>query len=586
MKKVIIIFVFMLTQLGVVAGLECSDSNFDADYQKLVKLSLSINNDEAIEFADDLSRRLQKANLEDCDLYFQTNLEKAFVLIKNTDLVGSQKLILELIQNPAIQDSKNALAKAYILYALNFEWTGNGEKCFENLEKARTIIEEHEVNELLPLYYVRSSSYNRIFADKELAFEQSKLAIKYGKEENDRRNTFDGYFLYSRLLGNIDTSIYYTKLNIENFLVDNDILPAVLDMLNLSGLYAEKGEVKLEKETLDSTVQMLNNIENRPPEFYLTSAIVMSDLQLFYERNGMIDSAYHYAKKSYNLRAQFNFLDKKESLERNELRNSLQRKESILEQVEKDKRQLKMGLWISAALSSLILLLLLDIYRKRNRIRVQNKDISTVNQTLEKTNRKNELLLTEIHHRVKNNLQNVISLLYLKGSRNKNPEIQEMVADVTNKINSIAITHDQLYNSEEFDSLDFGVYIQNLLQNCTTIPTNQIHFTPPSAPLSLNLETIFPLGIIISELLTNSAKHNQERADLQVEIKLEANGDNYYLSYNDTGKGYPDDLTKVNQIGLDLIKLLVRQLGGKLNFSNNSGARAEIYFKEKIISKI
>lgn len=586
MKKVMIILALIIVQLGVVHGNECSDSTFHADYENLIKLALSIQNEAAIEHADDLAKRLEKADLMNCELFFLTKLEKVFVLIKSTELVASQTLTLELLENPLINNHVHALAKAHILYALNFEWSGNGEMCFENLEKARKIIEEHGINELLPLYYVRSSSYNRIFGDKDLAFDQSKLAIKHGKEENDRRNTFDGYFLYSRLLGNIDTSIYYTKLNIENFLADNDILPAAIDMLNLSALYGEKGDVKLEKITLDSALRMVNSIDNRLPDFYLTSAVVMSDLQSFYERNGMIDSAYHYAKKSYELRGQFNFLDKKRTLVRNELRNKINLKDSALSQVNKDKKILQFGLALSALLSSIILILLLDLNRKRARIKVQNQEILETNSILKNSNQQNEMLLTEIHHRVKNNLQNVISLLYLKGSRNKNPEIQEVVADVTNKINSIAITHDQLYNSEEFDRLDFGVYIQNLLQNCTTIQSDQMHFTPPSEPLSLNLETIFPLGIIITELLTNSAKHNLAKTDLRVEIKVESQAGNYYLSYNDNGKGYPDDLTKANNIGLDLIKLLVRQLEGKLNLSNNPGAFAEIYFKEKIISKI
>ncbi len=586
MKKVMIILALIIVQLGVVHGNECSDSTFHADYENLIKLALSIQNEAAIEHADDLAKRLEKADLMNCELFFLTKLEKVFVLIKSTELVASQTLTLELLENPLINNHVHALAKAHILYALNFEWSGNGEMCFENLEKARKIIEEHGINELLPLYYVRSSSYNRIFGDKDLAFDQSKLAIKHGKEENDRRNTFDGYFLYSRLLGNIDTSIYYTKLNIENFLADNDILPAAIDMLNLSALYGEKGDVKLEKITLDSALRMVNSIDNRLPDFYLTSAVVMSDLQSFYERNGMIDSAYHYAKKSYELRGQFNFLDKKRTLVRNELRNKINLKDSALSQVNKDKKILQFGLALSALLSSIILILLLDLNRKRARIKVQNQEILETNRILKNSNQQNEMLLTEIHHRVKNNLQNVISLLYLKGSRNKNPEIQEVVADVTNKINSIAITHDQLYNSEEFDRLDFGVYIQNLLQNCTTIQSDQMHFTPPSEPLSLNLETIFPLGIIITELLTNSAKHNLAKTDLRVEIKVESQAGNYYLSYNDNGKGYPDDLTKANNIGLDLIKLLVRQLEGKLNLSNNPGAFAEIYFKEKIISKI
>lgn len=181
-----------------------------------------------------------------------------------------------------------------------------------------------------------------------------------------------------------------------------------------------------------------------------------------------------------------------------------------------------------------------------------------------------ELLLREIHHRVKNNLNVISSLLNLQANYIDDEQIINMFTDSQNRIQSIALIHEQLYNSIDLSRINFAMYIQNLIKNFCSIhntQTKNIKFEMNLASLTLNLETAIPCGLLINEIITNSCKHafpNSSGGTIQ--INLYSKNSLYHLEIADNGVGIPKnfDLENSTSLGLRLVNLLLIQLNAEL----------------------
>lgn len=172
------------------------------------------------------------------------------------------------------------------------------------------------------------------------------------------------------------------------------------------------------------------------------------------------------------------------------------------------------------AMSLLLLILLWFMYKNRSKtkqISIQNTIIHENNIALLESLNKQNVLLSEVHHRVKNNLQLVISLLTLHGHNTDNRSVKNYLDDLSRKVYSIALIHEQLYRSGDFEKIDTKEYINELTSNFKILQDNrgQVEFQTELDHISLNLETVLPLGIICSELISNSLNmHNQKTETL------------------------------------------------------------------------
>lgn len=175
-------------------------------------------------------------------------------------------------------------------------------------------------------------------------------------------------------------------------------------------------------------------------------------------------------------------------------------------------------------------------------------------------------------------------MMILKSRKNNNVEIKNLIDDFSAKINSIALVHDQLYRGSELEKITFKDYVNELAMNLLNLNGKNIHYKVDIAKCFLNIETTIPLGIILSELLINSEKHNPLKEDLLCSISVKKNKDNYHLRYTDNGKGLHSEYKNSNGMGLELIEILVRQLRGQLNLKSQKGMYCEIIFKEKELS--
>ncbi|HEY9597649.1 MAG TPA: histidine kinase dimerization/phosphoacceptor domain -containing protein, partial [Cyanophyceae cyanobacterium] len=198
-----------------------------------------------------------------------------------------------------------------------------------------------------------------------------------------------------------------------------------------------------------------------------------------------------------------------------------------------------------------------------------------------------ELLLKEVHHRVKNNLQVISSLFSLQSQYIDNPEILSLLMESKNRIRAMALIHEKLYQSWTFAKIDFASYIQTLTRNLFAsynISSNRISLCLDVSDVSLTLDDAIPCGLLINELVSNALKHafpNQQSGEISLQFSLNSD-DHFILTVKDNGVGLPPDFTleQTNSLGMLLVKALSLQLRGHLETQNDNGAVFKVTFPQ------
>jgi two-component sensor histidine kinase len=212
--------------------------------------------------------------------------------------------------------------------------------------------------------------------------------------------------------------------------------------------------------------------------------------------------------------------------------------------------------------------------------------LSRQNEKLMTSLKEKDLLLKEVHHRVKNNLQVVASLLDMTRYRSREPMESAALLGARSKIQAMALIHTQLYRKQSVDFIDMHKQIQDLYQNLRILyPIGaQIHFHLDADSTHLSVTQALPCALIVNELLSNSLKHafpQRSEGNIYISFKQPQEGQ-VYLSVSDDGCGLPEGMVveKVSSLGLKLVRILViEQLGGNLRLESNPGATFHIYFR-------
>ncbi|MBI3284890.1 MAG: PAS domain S-box protein [Burkholderiales bacterium] len=196
-----------------------------------------------------------------------------------------------------------------------------------------------------------------------------------------------------------------------------------------------------------------------------------------------------------------------------------------------------------------------------------------------------DLLLGEIHHRVKNNLQIVHSLLNLQSSLIDDPAVKSMLMDSQNRIQSMALIHQTLYQSNDFAKVDFGGFLEALAPTLIAsygIDAGKISLSIDASAVYLPINSAIPCGLLINELITNSLKHGFPDGRCgEINLRLShLDNKRLLLAVSDTGVGIPDDLDidHTETLGLRLVSLLSRQLEGTLSIQRRQPTRFLLEF--------
>jgi len=195
-----------------------------------------------------------------------------------------------------------------------------------------------------------------------------------------------------------------------------------------------------------------------------------------------------------------------------------------------------------------------------------------------------EVLLREIHHRVKNNLQIISSLLNLQSRNLKDEQARDMFKESRVRVRSMALVHEKLYRSEDLSNVDFSEYIRNLAEHLFNVyGVVDVRLKIDVKNVFLDINTAIPCGLIVSELITNSLKYafpQGRGGELRVGLQQES-AKTYKLTVGDSGVGLPADfdIKTSDSLGLQLVDMLTEQLHGSLSFKRGAGTEFEIIFK-------
>jgi two-component sensor histidine kinase len=206
-------------------------------------------------------------------------------------------------------------------------------------------------------------------------------------------------------------------------------------------------------------------------------------------------------------------------------------------------------------------------------------------EALQSSLHEKELLLKEVHHRVKNNLQVISSLLSLQTGKIQSPELQAFLRDTRNRVRAMALLHETLYRSGNLARVSVPDYVKSICEHVAQSYASDaasIRLRTEISEVSLDLDRAIPAGLIISELVSNALKHafrGRREGDILVELTGVDSG-HVALTVTDDGIGLPEgmDPNESQTLGLLLVHTLTRQLGGKLTIRSGTGTAFEIVF--------
>ncbi|EJP01856.1 MASE1 domain-containing protein [Leptospira interrogans] len=206
-------------------------------------------------------------------------------------------------------------------------------------------------------------------------------------------------------------------------------------------------------------------------------------------------------------------------------------------------------------------------------------EIKSAERKLQLSLNEKEVMLKEIHHRVKNNLQVISSLLSMQSDYVQDKQSLSVFIESQNRLRTMSMIHEELYQSENLGKIQYSVYIEKLLNQLFQVygKSDSVVLVTLLEPLDITVNRAIPIGLIINELVSNSLKYAfPEGRSIpnkpELRVSFSKSGENLEMRVEDNGIGMPFgfDLKDSNSLGLKLVNILVRQLGGKIDFSSDS----------------
>jgi len=212
-----------------------------------------------------------------------------------------------------------------------------------------------------------------------------------------------------------------------------------------------------------------------------------------------------------------------------------------------------------------------------------NLELAGQNTIIKSKNSENSTLLKEIHHRVKNNLQIIVSLLRLQQSEIKSNETREQFTEAINRVMVMASIHQRLYQEKEVAKIDLQSYLSDLADDLKKIFQNDkmIHVNIESNYKEIDLKTVVPLGLLLNELISNSYKYAfDSMQNREINILIAEKRSQFLLTYSDNGK-WIEKQEKNSGFGLDLINIFTEQLNGSFEFeTGETGTKYQFLFSK------
>ncbi|MBN2159553.1 MAG: ATP-binding protein [Spirochaetes bacterium] len=217
-----------------------------------------------------------------------------------------------------------------------------------------------------------------------------------------------------------------------------------------------------------------------------------------------------------------------------------------------------------------------------------NEELEAQNEELLRSEEEKNVLIREIHHRVKNNMQIISSLLNMQADAVSEPSANQALKDAVGRIHSMASIHEKIYTAENFSRIDMGLYIDQLAGDLTAMYSTserevEINYQPAS--VFLTIDRAIPTGLIINEILTNSIKHGyQEKEQCRIDMSIEDTDGQVTIMIKDYGPGMKPELFEAERktsMGMQIIDALAKQIGAVVDLNVDQGTRFTIRFPKE-----
>jgi two-component sensor histidine kinase len=218
-------------------------------------------------------------------------------------------------------------------------------------------------------------------------------------------------------------------------------------------------------------------------------------------------------------------------------------------------------------------------------------DLTEINLCQEKVNKiiqEKDILIKELHHRVKNNLQVISSILNLQSSYVSDPSTLDILQESQNRIKSMSFIHETLYRTTDFSSINFSEYIKSLSHNLIqsyTLQNCKVDFVADIDTIEMSIDQSIPCGLIVNELVSNALKYAfKDRKKGKLMIELKENGKQVSLRVSDDGVGLPENFKfeKNDSLGVQLVYSLTEQLDGTIEVNSEKGTSFLITFEKRV----
>jgi two-component sensor histidine kinase len=388
---------------------------------------------------------------------------------------------------------------------------------------------------------------------------------------------------YEKAALNARQAIRYSTLLDNNFML-------MRSWLSLAELQNKTRQPDKAIASLKTCLQVAT--ENFGDKFFLSK--VYEELGKAYAATGDYKNAYTAFLKHDGLEDSVFTADADQRVAKLQTEFDVANKESTIKTQQHSLKQQKRVQLLTLGAAGLLLLILVGLFRTYQTKRKVNNKLEKLNQNLEqkniqldKRNAENELLLKEIHHRVKNNLEIVSGLLALQAAQIDHPSAQAVMQSSQNRVLSMGIIHQKLYQKGNLAGIEMKDYFQNLSESVldTFNAIGRIKITLPMQPLDLDVDTAVPVGLITNELLTNAIKYafaENETGEIQISLKETRIENGLVFRLSDNGIGKQNNTSpKGTGFGTELVNLLVKQLEGNLTVVINNGTTIEIEFKHR-----
>ncbi len=542
-------------------------------------------------------------NIQD-SLTCYNHLKDLYVKLSNLNKAIEANHMYDVLANQLNDERylKNITSKSKIcdMFGLNRQAIIEKRKEFNSEYKAK----QNDTNFVAGFYNDMGVYFNRLkMSDSALPYftKADELITKKLTYNNETNNKFFKSLIEGNMAlaytnkGDYTKAIPFLKNDIYYSMKVRDIESAFNSYVLISKCFTVLNDLKRAQRYMD-TAQTISNVLNQP----------RVKLKLLYAQAELLDKVGNSTlsvarfKEYLNLKDSISNNEKEMQLINQQVALDMQNKEIELNEKNQqlqnariqEAKQKAFRAYLMAGLVVLILLIVFLFYtnnsskKREYELSQKNDQIQNQNRLIETSLKEKELLLKEIHHRVKNNLQIISSVINLQADKTKDVEMLDMLKEIKLRISAIALTHQMLYQKGSVNTVLLSEYLKNLITQITNSYENslvKIQVDIKQKQQYINIDTAIPLGLLVNEIITNSFKHafkgNKEGI---IQLTASTFGNTATVEIKDNGVGLPENykqlLSDTNSLGFELISILTQQINAEMEIENNGGATFKFTF--------